>query len=539
MKRTRYQLMAVFSGILVSLLMRYPLVPHEQGWDSFIIHQMGQSVNRYGYMKWVIHPLSYIGYYPYSYASGVPAVLSSISQISGLEMEYTILLFCFFESVLFFLLAYMAASQFTNKFMFKMFVAFLYSLSPGVIWFSDWTVSTRGALIMLMPLFIFLLFKSQSHESRNKMLGLALFIFLMAATIHNMFLFFLIILIAFFISKVIFTMKYAVSSTSVGKKGARRTRLMIQGVFLLVFLGLIYVPVFLNLGLSSYRHINYDMMMDLGRQYGGKLGLLFVLLPVGIYFLLKTKRKGLPEVFMMLMTILLAPILLSPYYVSLGFLFIFLMLCTYALTPLFRAGNMKSPDRRKVKAVTMALLLILVAGWSFQAKMHIISTNKEGKLNPDYCDQATYDTAIVLRYMEEGAFISNDYVVHGRISAYSERPNIVDRIYLINGYISPDDMKIVRKSNVLDWFNGGPYEDKNNVPLEYRYWSPLKYRLNSVTLYDLKYKYHIRFYVEKNEIAGELNYYNYGIVPSPHLQYLDETEYTIYENSDYNIKYFR
>ena len=168
MKKKVYYTMAILSGILTSITLRYPLVPHEQGWDSFIIHQMAQSISRYGYMKWIFNPLSYIGYYPYSYASGIPVFLSSFSQLSGLDMEHTILFFCLVESVLFFVFAYMAASIFTRNFTFKFLAGISYSLAPGVIWFTDWTISTRGPLILLFPLFIFLIFKVFVKKNINK-----------------------------------------------------------------------------------------------------------------------------------------------------------------------------------------------------------------------------------------------------------------------------------------------------------------------------------------------------------------------------------
>jgi hypothetical protein len=78
--------------ILLNIVIRYPLVPHEVGSDSFHIHSYADSITSYGYATWIIHPYSYLGLTPDSYPSAIPFLLSGMSQSTNLAMEPTILL---------------------------------------------------------------------------------------------------------------------------------------------------------------------------------------------------------------------------------------------------------------------------------------------------------------------------------------------------------------------------------------------------------------------------------------------------------------
>jgi len=72
-KKTSYGLIAFL--VLLNVALRYPTTSHEVGVDSFVIHGLANSISENGYAKWVVHPLSIFGFYPYSYPSGVPYLL--------------------------------------------------------------------------------------------------------------------------------------------------------------------------------------------------------------------------------------------------------------------------------------------------------------------------------------------------------------------------------------------------------------------------------------------------------------------------------
>ena len=67
--------------ILLNVIMRIPLTPHEIGHDSFMIHFIADSLSKYGHAKWWLHPLSIVGLYPFSTASALPFYLSGTITI--------------------------------------------------------------------------------------------------------------------------------------------------------------------------------------------------------------------------------------------------------------------------------------------------------------------------------------------------------------------------------------------------------------------------------------------------------------------------
>src|SRR3989338_8282042 len=74
--------------LAVAVRLQYP---HQTDYDSYWIHGMSESIDTYGYAKWVFHPASLFGYYPLSYPSGLMFLLDVISSLTGLSMDHTIL----------------------------------------------------------------------------------------------------------------------------------------------------------------------------------------------------------------------------------------------------------------------------------------------------------------------------------------------------------------------------------------------------------------------------------------------------------------
>ncbi|MDG6221070.1 MAG: hypothetical protein QCI38_06435, partial [Candidatus Thermoplasmatota archaeon] len=197
-KRVHYFIL-LFLVVLVVIL-HYPLAPRELGADSYYIHSLGDSITRNGYSTWTFHALSYIGLYPESYPAAVPFLISAASQLSGLPMEETI----YFVSLIFAFMglfaAYMVAGAIWGDDRFKFIVAFAFSTSPIIIKFTNWTMSTRGLLLVLMPLILWLMIKSSKSEGMDKLAFIfssILLLFLMAL-VHRMFWFVLAFLIIFY-----------------------------------------------------------------------------------------------------------------------------------------------------------------------------------------------------------------------------------------------------------------------------------------------------------------------------------------------------
>lgn len=152
--------------IVLNIVLRIPSIPHEKGADSFFIHSLSNSVTSFGYANWWVHWLSVFGYYPYSYASAIPFSLSGLSQITGIEMETTILLFCVVIGLFSVFSAYLLAGIIFDEFLFKYLMALFYSISPSIMFFSTWEISARGPFIIFLPLFIYLIMKNLQYAKR-------------------------------------------------------------------------------------------------------------------------------------------------------------------------------------------------------------------------------------------------------------------------------------------------------------------------------------------------------------------------------------
>lgn len=169
--------------IVLNIVLRIPSIPHEKGADSFFIHSLSNSITSFGHANWWLHWLSVFGYYPYSYASAIPFSLSGLSQVTGIEMENTILLFCIVLGLFSIFSAYLLASMLYDNFIFKYLMALFYSISPSVMFFSTWEISSRGPFIIFLPFFLYILVKNFQNV-KHILLMLIIIVFLFS--IHHL-----------------------------------------------------------------------------------------------------------------------------------------------------------------------------------------------------------------------------------------------------------------------------------------------------------------------------------------------------------------
>ncbi len=138
--------------VILNFVLRIPSIPHEKGRDSFLVHSLANSITYFGQAEWWLNWLSVFGLYPYSFASAVPFSLSGVGQLTGIEMEKTILIFSIIIGLLSIFIVYVLAGTVYNDFLFKFIMAFLYSASSGIMLFTTWEISSRGPFIIFMAL---------------------------------------------------------------------------------------------------------------------------------------------------------------------------------------------------------------------------------------------------------------------------------------------------------------------------------------------------------------------------------------------------
>ena len=70
------------------------------GSDAMSYHWMTRLLIEHGEMVWIMDITSYFGMYPFSTPSGSETLIGTISLVSGLSIDYSILLFNFVSGAL-------------------------------------------------------------------------------------------------------------------------------------------------------------------------------------------------------------------------------------------------------------------------------------------------------------------------------------------------------------------------------------------------------------------------------------------------------
>ena len=178
--------LAAIAVVLLNIIIRYPVVPHEIGIDSFFIHYLAGVIESEGKIPWLLSFLSLFGLYPYSYPSGIPIFLSELHLITGLELETVIYWFALVIGLLGIGTSYLLAGEFFQTRGVQLLFALIFSLSPLTLKFTIWTASTRGAFLMLLPLALWSLIRFCKNWSLPYML-LSLLLYSVLWSVHRLF----------------------------------------------------------------------------------------------------------------------------------------------------------------------------------------------------------------------------------------------------------------------------------------------------------------------------------------------------------------
>ena len=183
-----------------ALLFRYPLTNHPIGSDSFMNFALAEAITESGNLPWFLHITSVIGIYPFSVCSGGLIHLSAFSQLTSLEMEYSLLVISQIYGLIGTFSIFMLMNQVSRNPFAAIVVAFIFSTSNVFKGWTTWDLSFRGSFIAVLPLFIlfcFRLFNKERFENRivNGIVCASLLFMLM--TIHKMFFYIPINLIFF------------------------------------------------------------------------------------------------------------------------------------------------------------------------------------------------------------------------------------------------------------------------------------------------------------------------------------------------------
>lgn len=438
--------------ILLNLVVRYPLVqsvPH--GSDTFPNLDLARSLTQDGRARWTLSPLSYFGLFPFSYPSGAPFVHAEFNLLSEANWNAVPWVFSVFFSILLLLGGFLLLRAFHIRDELAAVLAGMMALSPFFMYFSIGQASSRGFLIPIFVLGLFVVFW-QNGGRWPKMILFCMLGF-GALTIHRSS--FVVILIEAIAGAVVFI------SPSFPKLSSRR-RFAAYTSCIVLALALFVWPYIPGLNKvfgaipeisSTYRMAEIEfktgfllegdslvfLIANLWTNYVGSIGLVLLLIPLSMAALYPESRgTRKTDVFMIVMVIVFAPYVWKAQYVQLILLPFAYILAGTAIQRYPRIKGLLSRSyasvRRKEqmpvmgrisRTATIVFSLFLLVSTAFSMVMY----EHRATLADPFTDEANWPSGSIVNvanyigsdgYGDWEQFLSNSGMVDRRIGWFSE-----------------------------------------------------------------------------------------------------------------------
>jgi hypothetical protein len=413
-KKTKYLLFALLT--ILNIVFRLPVTTHERGVDSFFIHNLATSISTYGYAGWIIHPVSFTGLYPLSYASAVPFILSGMSQIMGISIEYMILFFCILLGVFSVFFSFLFAKEVKNDDLFAFLVAFVFSLSPIFLKFTIWDATTRSLFMAFLPLFLWALIKCWNSFS-GKYIVIATVSLILLTCSHRICLFIPLIFVAFIAAVILTSMHQRVKQTALSNYK------VLNGISFLIFpiaFLLLFFVQFLDIGFYNkllpdfYTGFliegedTYSVTLNIAANYFGKVGIILFFGLIGFIILSRTVFNEFGRLFVILSILTLTPFLVIEDYTPEVILPFFSILAGFGLINTY---DILKQQRRIVFSI-LAICIVISTGFSWFMLDH-------WQVHTGGMSDKTYATSSFLKEKANGTSVANFGLLSCRISAFS------------------------------------------------------------------------------------------------------------------------
>lgn len=400
-KRTKYVMIGLL--IILNIVLRLPVTPHIfNTTDTPAGYARANSISTNGYADWILSPLSFFGLYPESYPSGEYFFLSGLSQSTGVEMEWTIWLAATFFGVLGVLTSYLMAKEIRNDFLFALSVAFVYSLSRLFIDWTNWSATTRGLFITILPLFIWSMLRCYNQkESRLKYLLFSVGLLILLGAIHRMVFFMPLILIAFGMCILLYVInkKFNISKLITPKSSIP--------LFFVLFLPLLIVP-FTPLGFyhsieifeggHRFGYFFHDstalhVLLNVGAEYAMAVGTLIILAPIGLISLLLKRQKTFSDAFLLTCILCFASTFAEPLYMRGFVIFILSLLIGFGLLEILKMLN----KLKKVKNMAPLILVMILLFSALLPYFVVVRPAPSLPFHTPYINDLTYNAAFFIK----------------------------------------------------------------------------------------------------------------------------------------------
>lgn len=483
-KRATYLILTLL--LLLNIILRYPVVPHEIGWDSFVVHSVANSLSELGYAKWWLHPTSVTGSYPYSIAGAVPFLLSGISQLTNLSMDISILTYSMVLGLSSVFASYILANFIYSEdnSLFSFLVAFGFSTSPAILTFTSWTAPTRTLFaVVLLPLILYLALKT-NHSSKFYLL---LFLMTILGFVTHHYAYFIPLII---LSEVILKACYK-------SKQYIPIKYIHQNIYYISFLIiLIVIPFFTRTFMESergYSGSRYGFLLMLISSYSRYSGILLFFALSGFIYLAFKSQKNHREWF-----ILTSFALISPFFYIETYMKWFLPTFVF----IFSSISLVNISQNK-KTVLVILMLLSISVCGYLQFLHFLDDKTR------YLDEEGYTSGIWISNQIEGNLTGTAQYTTLKIYSTSQTPTLTisNMLNFMEDFINYNDTMVTKKYSMfsLSYYRDDPYSI-NNRDGEWYINSLPKWNINDRHFKEFIDMFHISYFlVDESENSNKFS----------------------------------
>ena len=348
--------------ILVAILIQIPRTKGMLGSDAFEILWMAKALeqNLSQNTTWLIDPLSYFGYYPYSfYPIGFPFFISIFLKI-GFSIEAIVILFSYCEIIVAGVGIVKLSRIFFEKKIYQYSSLISYLFAPIFIRLTYFTLTARGPILALTPWFFYYLFRSKEKQFLGSAIK-QITILLLMIMIHRLWVAFIPLVVIFFISHLI--LRYVEIKKTIDKR-----KIVFYIIFTILTIG------FMSLGYYYFRidqskitspwfsnESVFGLLINLVIDYGLRIGIFALFLPFGIYFMIKgdsfneEKHQELTWFKLICSTLFISFVWTYTVYSTVAYLPMYILIMNFGLRFIF--------EHKKKNSRLFALIVLL--GFSF------------------------------------------------------------------------------------------------------------------------------------------------------------------------------
>jgi len=526
----------IFAFGLFVLFLRYPFNPHEIGMDGFLYHEMTTILNRNCYAPWLLHPLSYWGFYPFSDSSAGPFITGIISKTLNISIESSILILSSFFSMFLFIIPLLIGLKYKRHIFSAVFLGIITSIAPIIFFSTQWELSERAGLVCFFSfiLLIIMMIFEDKQNINNRLYGILFVSYIISTTIHKISFFILPIIIIFLIFRMINK-----NNKLEGYIASKSKKILFWSISIIISISImIILSNYFNIGFFNFS--NYSMgaifntnnvlgqFINLGITTIGGSGILVLIFGVlGFFSLIIDKIQKYKNSFFLISFIALFPFIpirtymrplipvLLEIFIFIGFIYTFEHIKSIKkYFPIFFITSI---------LIATSFSLGMNKYWNSQREGLAVATPSEDIINlAAYIKQTDQ--------YEQFSFSSTNGMTGLRIEAFTDIPFSPEpNSALWYGFINKSKINIRSSTSINDL---SFYTSDTIFQIQTDWYKLYQNSINSSIVKNIILKYRIRYIVEDNAFPGKTS--GYPIIQpfdSNLLESINNNNYVIYRDN--------